>query len=67
MKRRTSADPIWGTDGAVSMPKPYDPDTAKVSMGGFVFTPQGIRVDVTDAEHQEVLASAYSPEAAGGA
>lgn len=56
----------WGTDGVISMPQPLDTtDTAMVDMEGFCFTPDGLRVNVSRAEREDVIASAFKPERSG--
>ncbi len=57
----------WGTDGVVSLPQPLPTtDTVLVDFEGFCFTPDGIRINVTRAEREDLLLSAYRPEAGRG-
>lgn len=52
----------WGTDGVASMPKALPTtDTALVDFEGFCFTPDGIRVNLTEAEREDLLLSGYRP------
>lgn len=59
MKRQESS--IWGTDGVVSLPAARDPNTEMVDMEGFCFTPQGLRVNMTEIDREEFVFSGYSP------
>ena len=53
----------WGTDGVVSLPEALPTtDTAIADMEGFCFTPDGIRVNISRTEREELLASAFRPE-----
>jgi hypothetical protein len=57
----------WGTDGVVSMPQPLETtDTAMVDFRGFCFTPDGIRINLTRSEREDLLLSAYRPEVGHG-
>ena len=56
---------IWGASAPVSLPKPREDDTELVDMDGFVFTPQGLRVDMTSVDRDEIIASAYHPPYGG--
>lgn len=52
----------WGTDGVVSLPQPMPTtDTAMVDMEGFCFTPNGLRVNISRVDHEELLGQGYSP------
>lgn len=53
---------IWGTDGVVSMPVPMETtDTEMVDMQGFCFTPQGLRINLSVVEREELLQTGYGP------
>lgn len=53
----------WGTDGVVSMPQPLEStEVEMVDFEGFAFTPDGIRVNVSRAEREDTIASAFRPE-----
>lgn len=57
----------WGTDGVVSLPQALETtDTALVDFEGFCFTPDGIRVNLTRAEREDLLLSAFRPEVRRG-
>jgi hypothetical protein len=52
----------WGTDGVVSLPQPLETtDTALIDMQGFAFTPDGIRVNISRAEREDLIRSAFRP------
>lgn len=56
----------WGTDGVVSMPKALEStDAEMVDMEGFCFTPDGIRINISHAEREDTIASAYRPARGG--
>lgn len=56
----------WGSDGVISMPQALDTtDTAMADMEGFCFTPDGIRVNVSHADREELLAQGYGPQFGG--
>lgn len=58
-----SAEVPWGTDGVVSMPQPLpSTDIEMVDMEGFAFTPDGIRINVSRAEREDLLNSAFRPQ-----
>lgn len=58
----TPRNDTWGTDGVLSMPEAMESsDTAMVDMEGFCFTPLGLRVNITAAEREEIIASGYGP------
>ena len=60
---QTASDASWGTDGVVSMPRPLpSTDTSMVDFEGFCFTPDGIRINITQAEREDLLMSAFTPE-----
>lgn len=57
----------WGTDGVVSLPKPLEnTDTKMVDFEGFCFTPDGIRVNLSAAEREDLLLNAYHPGVSRG-
>jgi hypothetical protein len=54
---------MWGTDGVVSMPQPVTTtDTESVDMEGFVFTPDGLKINISRSEREDIIASAFRPE-----
>ena len=60
-------DSSWGSDGVVSMPPALaTTDTALVDFSGFCFTPDGIRINITAAEREDLLMSAFTPEVGHG-
>lgn len=55
----------WGTDGVASMPQSLgSTDVEMADFGGFCFTPDGMRVNVSRAEREDLIMSAFRP--AGG-
>jgi hypothetical protein len=59
-----SRDNIWGADVPVSLPEPLESTEAtKIPMDGFCFTADGLRVDITEAEREQLVASGYGPGA----
>lgn len=57
----------WGTDGVVSLPKALEStDTRMIDFEGFCFTPDGIRINITRSEREDLLLSAYRPEVGRG-
>ena len=66
MRDRTTRGVPWGTDGVVSMPKALDTtDLEMADMQGFCFTPDGLRINVSRAEREDLIASAFSPAGGG--
>jgi hypothetical protein len=61
-------EPIsWGADGAVSLPQPKEhrpeDDPVEKRLGsGWVFTPMGLRHDLTEADREALYTATYSPE-----
>lgn len=56
-------DIAWGTDGVISMPTPVDTtDTAMADMEGFCFTPDGLRINISAAEREDILSHGYGPQ-----
>lgn len=54
--------PPWGADVPISMPEPPPDDGAvSVPMSGFVFTPAGLRHDLTEVDREELLSRGYGP------
>jgi hypothetical protein len=52
----------WGSDGKISMPVPIEnPDVAMADFEGFCFTPDGIRVNLTSADRDELIRSGFGP------
>lgn len=61
MSRESRRSP-WGTDGVVSMPQSLDTtDTEMVDMAGFCFTPDGLRINISRAEREDIISSAFRP------
>lgn len=50
----------WGSDVRVSMPEPNERE-ALVPMYGFVFTIDGLRHDLTEADHERLSRPGYAP------
>lgn len=60
-------DQDWGSDGPISLPQALENTAAlKVDMEGFVFTPYGLRVNVSVVDREEILGSGYRPPLRGG-
>lgn len=58
----------WGSDGVVSLPQALETtDTEMVDFGGFCFTPDGIRINVSRAEREDIIAQGYGPQGGPGA
>lgn len=56
------AETPWGTDGVVSLPEALETtETSLIDFEGFCFTPDGIRVNLTRAEREDLLLSAFRP------
>lgn len=60
-------EPIpWGTDGPISLPIAKEvtgvdnPEEVDLG-GGFVFTPMGLRHNLTEADREALYRSPYSP------
>lgn len=52
----------WGSDEPISLPKPLeDPDVLMVDMQGFCFTPDGIRVNLTEVDREAIVTQGYGP------
>lgn len=51
----------WGSDVPVSMPVPIDEETILIDFGTHVFTPNGMRVYMTRAVREDIVANAYAP------
>lgn len=57
------AKPTWATDSLVSLPETMaEPDALKVDMEGFCFTFGGIRVNFSEADRDDLIASAFRPQ-----
>lgn len=50
----------WGADVPVSMPEPID-SAGLVPMFGFTFTIDGLRHDLTEAEHERLSRPSFAP------
>ena len=50
----------WGSDVPVSMPEPLDRD-GLVPMYGFTFTIDGLRHDITEADHETISRPSFAP------
>lgn len=45
------------------MPQPVTTtDTESVDMEGFVFTPDGLKINISRSEREDIIASAFRPE-----
>lgn len=55
----------WGCDVPISMPEPVDPADVVVDMGSHVFTPQGLKINVTSSVLAEIFAPTYAPPEQG--
>jgi hypothetical protein len=56
----------WGSDGVISMPQALDTtDTAMADMEGFCFTPDGLRVNISHADREDILSRGYGPQFGG--
>lgn len=63
-----SEAPLWGSDVPISAPEPQDPDDAiLVPMGGFGFSRNGLRFDLTEADRDQFYTSRFGPEVLGDA
>jgi hypothetical protein len=52
----------WVSDAVPSLPEPLDEaDGQRVAMGGFCFTPLGLRIDINDVQREDLLAKAFKP------
>ena len=51
----------WGSDVPVSMPQPIDPSDILIDFGSHVFTPDGMKVNMSRAVRAEIAANAYEP------
>lgn len=57
----------WGTDGVISMPEPLESTEVEVvDMEGFCFTPDGLKINVSKAEREDILAHGYGPQGVPG-
>lgn len=54
-------DYAWGSDVPVSMPEPIEPSDILLDFGTHVFTPDGMKLNMSAAVRAEVMASAYRP------
>lgn len=55
-------DDVWGTDGSISVPKPLTTThTEMIDMDGFCFTPEGLRVNLSHADYEDLLRQGYGP------
>lgn len=53
---------IWGSDTFISLPQPLeDTNVEMIDMQGFCFTPQGLRVNASNVDRDELLMSGYGP------
>lgn len=56
-------DPAWGTNGPMSLPKALDStDVSMVDFEGFCFTPDGLRLNLSKAEREDLLANTFKPD-----
>ncbi len=58
-----SAD--WGSDVPVSMPAPLD-GVGLIPMFGFTFTIDGLRHDLSEADHERLSLSGFKPVSPAG-
>lgn len=57
-----SEETVWGTDGVPSFPVAKKDNSARqIDMQGFCFTPDGIRIDITEIEREEFLSQGWGP------
>lgn len=67
MARTQQQELLWGTDGIVSLPKALEtPHANMIDMSGFVMTPTGLRLNITDVDREELLRSGYGPRKSDG-
>ncbi len=53
----------WGTDGVISLPAVLDTTNVEMAdMGGFCFTPDGIRINISSSEREDLISQGYAPE-----
>lgn len=58
-----TTDISWGTDGVISLPQAMEStNTEMADMGGFCFTPNGIRINISVAEREDVILAGYRPQ-----
>lgn len=52
----------WGTDGEISLPKALSTTNVEmVDMEGFCFTPDGLRLNLSLSEREDLLRQGYGP------
>lgn len=51
----------WGCDVPVSMPEPVDHSEVRLDMGSHVFTDQGLRVNISRADLQQIATPTFAP------
>lgn len=51
----------WGTDVPVSLPDPLEERGRVAPMGGFVFTENGLRHDISLDEREELFHPVFAP------
>lgn len=53
----------WGADAPISLPKPLEStEVEMVDFEGFCFTPDGIRVNLTEVDREVMLGSGFGPQ-----
>lgn len=57
----------WGSDAPVSLPQALDStDVQMADMEGFCFTPDGLRVNISVAEREDIIAQSHRPTGDSG-
>lgn len=56
-----SNDNGWGCDVQVSMPEPVAVSAVRLDMGSHAFTDDGLRVNLSRADVEQISTPAYSP------
>ncbi len=51
----------WGCDVPVSMPEPISSDEIRLDMGSHAFTEDGLRINVSRADVQQIASPTYAP------
>lgn len=55
----------WGSSAPISMPQALPTtDTAMADMEGFCFTPDGLRINISISEREDIIAQGFGPEEA---
>ena len=56
-----SVSDSWGSDVPVSMPRPIDSNEVLIDFGTHVFTPDGLKLSMSESVRDEIRASRYAP------